>query len=332
MEVSAPLNTIGATDEVAIEQGKQPGRPPEPGHAGEGAGGRPHAVTGLAALVRACRPRQWVKNLLVLAAPGAAGMLVHPQVAAEVAGAFVSFCLLSSAGYLVNDVRDRREDARHPRRRRRPIASGEVSVAVALGAAFALTVLGLGLGFAVRPLLGMTGAGYLAITVSYSLWLRRVAIADIAIVAAGFVLRALAGGAATGIPVSRWFVMVTSFGALFLVAGKRYAEFRNRGEDAGTRSTLTAYSEDYLRFVMILAASVTTVAYCLWAFQGHGNDGISWYEITVAPFVLWLLRYGLLLHEGHGEAPEDVLLHDRFLMSMSGAWMGVFACAVYVGT
>lgn len=332
MEVSAPLNTIGATDEVAIEQGKPPGRPPEPGHAGEGAGSRSHAVMGFAALVRACRPRQWVKNLLVLAAPGAAGMLAHPQVAAEVAGAFVSFCLLSSAGYLVNDVRDRHEDARHPRRRRRPIASGEVSVAVALGAAFALTVLGLALGFAVRPLLGVTGAGYLAVTVSYSLWLRKVAIADIAIVAAGFVLRALAGGAATGIPVSRWFVMVTSFGALFLVAGKRYAEFRNRGEDAGTRSTLTAYSEDYLRFVMILAASVTTVAYCLWAFQGHGNDGISWYEITVAPFVLWLLRYGLLLHEGHGEAPEDMLLHDRFLMSMSGAWMGVFACAVYVGT
>lgn len=322
------MKTIEMAEEAAIEPATADGDvpPADPSRDASREGGR------LAALARACRPHQWVKNLLVLAAPGAAGVLTHQQIAVDVAGALVSFCLLSSAGYLVNDVHDRHEDALHPRRRRRPIAAGEVSVGLALATAAVLTVAGLALAFAIRPLLGATGAGYLLLTVSYSVWLRNVAVADIAIVAACFVLRALAGGAATGIPVSRWFVMVTSFGALFLVAGKRYAELRNRGEDGGTRSTLTAYSEDYLRFVMFLAASVTTVAYCLWAFQGHGGDGITWYEITVAPFVLWLLRYGLLLHEGHGEAPEDVLLHDRFLLSMSGVWVGVFACAVYVGT
>ncbi len=326
------MKTIDVADEAAIEPGAVSGHAPQADAARERAGGPSRSGGRVAALARACRPHQWVKNLLVLAAPGAAGVLTHQQIAVDVAGALVSFCLLSSAGYLLNDVHDRHEDALHPRRRRRPIAAGEVSVGLALATAAVLTVAGLALAFAIRPLLGATGAGYLLLTVSYSMWLRNVAVADIAIVAACFVLRALAGGAATGIPVSRWFVMVTSFGALFLVAGKRYAELRNRGEDSGTRSTLTAYSEDYLRFVMFLAASVTTVAYCLWAFQGHGGDGITWYEITVAPFVLWLLRYGLLLHEGHGEAPEDVLLHDRFLLSMSGAWVGVFACAVYVGT
>ncbi len=330
-EVSALLNAIEAAGEAAIEPVSV-----ELGQELAARSGVQSALAGdggLRALVRACRPRQWVKNLLVLAAPGAAGVLTQPHIAGELAGAFVCFCMLSSATYLINDVHDRHEDALHPRRRERPIAAGEVSVRLALATATALALAGLGSAFAIRPLLGVTGVGYLALTASYSLWLRRVAVADIAIVAAGFVLRALAGGAATGVPVSRWFVMVTSFGALFLVAGKRYAELGDDGPtNAVTRSTLSAYSKDYLRFVMIIAASVTTAAYCLWAFQGRGSDGLSWYEITVAPFVLWLLRYGLLLHEGQGEAPEEVLLHDRFLLTMSGAWVGVFACAVYVGT
>lgn len=172
----------------------------------------------------------------------------HPHVAAELAGAFACFCALSSATYLINDVHDRHEDARHPRRRERPIAAGEVSVRLALRTAAALALCGLGGAFAIRPLLGVTGAGYLALTAAYSLWLRRVAVADIAIVAAGFVLCALAGGAATGVPVSRWFVMVASFGALFLVAGKRSAELGDGEHDTVTRSTLTTYSKDYLRF------------------------------------------------------------------------------------
>ncbi len=324
-EVTARVSAIDAVDRADIETpaaiADRPGAPPIAGPAARGR-----------ALLRACRPRQWVKNLLVVAAPGAAGVLSHPHVAVEVAGAFICFCMLSSATYLLNDVHDRHEDALHARRRHRPIACGEVPVGLALAAAAVLAATGLGLGFAIRPLLGLTGLGYLTLTAAYSFWLRKVAVADIAIVAAGFVLRALAGGAATGVPVSRWFVMVTSFGALFVVAGKRYAELRASGQMAAARSTLAAYSQDYLRFVMMLAASVTTVAYCLWAFEGHGSDGISWYEITVAPFVLWLLRYGLLLHEGHGEAPEEVLLHDRFLIVMSGAWVGIYACAVYVGT
>lgn len=273
-----------------------------------------------------------MKNLLVVAAPGAAGVLTHPAVAARVAAAFACFCLLASCTYLLNDVRDREEDARHPRRRLRPIAARELSVRTAVILAVALGVAGLGAAFAVSLALGGVAAGYLLLTGSYSLWLRSIAVADIAAIAGCFVLRAMAGGAAAEVPVSRWFVMVTSFGALFLVSGKRYAELRNEGVASSTRASLKAYSEGYLRLVMILAASVATAAYCLWAFQGRGQDGIIWYEMTVLPFVLWLLRYGLLIDQGAGQAPEELVLGDTFLMAMSGIWVALFACAVYVGT
>lgn len=286
----------------------------------------------LAALLSACRPRQWAKNLLVIAAPAAGGALAHGDVALRVAAAFVCFCLLASAGYLINDVHDRELDASHPRRGRRPIAAGEVSVPLALATATSLIVVGLTLAFLVSISFGIVAFCYLALTIGYSLLLRELAIADIVAVAACFVLRAIAGGVATGVPASRWFVMVASFGALFLVAAKRYAELRSEETDSVSRPSLHAYTESYLRFVVLLAASVATSAYCLWAFSGHRQDGISWYELTVLPYLLWMLRYGLLVEQGHGEAPEELVLGDGFLMAMSGVWIALFGCAVYVGT
>jgi decaprenyl-phosphate phosphoribosyltransferase len=287
----------------------------------------------LGALVRACRPRQWIKNVLVVAAPGAAGILTHPEVAGEVVLAFACFCLLSSSTYLLNDVHDRHEDRHSPRKRERPIAAGELPVRAAVVAALGLAIGGLALAAAVRPALAGVGAGYLALTASYTLWWRSVAVADIAAVAGGFVLRALAGGVATSVPVSRWFMLVTSFGALFLVAGKRYAELTG-GEQGGrapvARASLSAYSAQYLRFVLGLAATVATTGYCLWAFQRAHSAKLSWYELTVIPFVLWLLRYALLLDRGEGQAPEELVLHDGFLRSMTAAWLAVFVCGVYV--
>jgi decaprenyl-phosphate phosphoribosyltransferase len=288
-----------------------------------------HATVG--ALVRACRPRQWLKNVLVVAAPAAAGILTQPDVAGKVAVAFVCFCMLSSSTYLLNDLHDREEDRHDPTRRRRPIAAGQLSVRVAVGAALLLALGGLALAAAVHPALAAVGAGYLALTASYTLWLRSVAVADIAAVAGGFVLRALAGGAATSVPLSRWFMLVTSFGALFVVAGKRYAELTGGKPAAVTRrASLSAYSERYLRFVLGLAATVTTTGYCLWAFQRAHSAKLSWYELTVIPFVLWLLRYALLLDGGEGRTPEELVLQDRFLLSMSAAWLTVFVTGVYV--
>jgi decaprenyl-phosphate phosphoribosyltransferase len=267
----------------------------------------------------------------VFAAPGAAGVLSHPDVAREVILTFVCFCMLSSASYLLNDVHDRHEDRRHPRRRSRPIASGEVSVRHAAATAVALVAGGLGLAAVVRPALAGVGAGYLALTGSYTLWWRGVAVADIAAVAGGFVIRALAGGVATSVPVSRWFVIVTSFGALFLVAGKRYAELREAGQGTVQRASLRAYSAEYLRLVVGITAAVTITAYCLWAFQRSHHDQLSWFELTIIPFVLWLLRYALLLDRGDGHTPEELVLGDDFLLSMSGVWLALFVVGVYVG-
>jgi decaprenyl-phosphate phosphoribosyltransferase len=282
------------------------------------------------ALVRACRPRQWVKNVLVVAAPAAAGILGQPDVAGKVVLTFVCFCMLSSATYLLNDVHDRQEDRCSERKRSRPVASGELSVGLAVAAALVLAVGGLALAAAVRPALAGVGAGYLVLTGCYTLWWRSIAIADIAAVAGGFVLRALAGGVATSIQVSRWFMLVASFGALFLVAGKRYAELCESERSGVVRASLRDYSLRYLRFVVGLAATVTTTAYCLWAFQRAHHAKLSWYELTVIPFVLWLLRYALLLDRGEGQAPEETVLHDGFLLSMSAAWAAVFVCGVYV--
>lgn len=286
----------------------------------------------LPAIVRACRPRQWLKNVLVVSAPAAAGALVWPEVPERLIATFIAFCALSSSTYLLNDLHDRAEDRLHDRRRTRPIAAGEVSASLAVAVAIALAVGGLALAFAVRPWLAAVGVGYLLLTGSYTLWWRQIAVADIAAVASGFILRALAGAVATDVAVSRWFLAVTSFGALFLVAGKRYAELRaaSSGSVTTKRASLEAYSERYLLFVVGLAATVTTTAYCLWAFQRSHQARLSWYELTVIPFVLWLLRYALLIDRGASETPDELVLGDRFLLIVGAAWAALFVAGVYV--
>ncbi|MHB8532441.1 MAG: decaprenyl-phosphate phosphoribosyltransferase [Solirubrobacteraceae bacterium] len=284
----------------------------------------------LVAMIQACRPRQWTKNLLVIAAPGAGGALLHAEVPGRLVLTFICFCALSSATYLLNDIHDRAEDRAHPRRRMRPIAAGRLPVPLAAVTAVVLALAGLGLAFAVRPWLAAVGGAYVVLTTSYTLWWRSVAVADLAAISGGFVLRALAGGVATNIALSRWFLLVTSFGALFVVAGKRYAELRTPGAAGRTRALLAQYTENYLRLVIGIAASVTTIAYCLWAFQRSHQARLSWYELTVVPLVLWLLRYGLLLEQGAGDAPEELVLRDRFLLIVTAAWLALFVAGVYV--
>jgi len=175
----------------------------------------------------------------------------------------------------------------------------------------------------------MIGAGYLALTACYTLWWRSVAVADIAAVAGGFVLRALAGGVATSVPVSRWFMLVTSFGALFLVAGKRYAELSESSTLAARRSTLRSYSIGSLRALLAVSATLAGAAYAMWAFT-RPEHGV-WYELSMVSFVLWLARYAVLLGRGAGQAPEELILRDRVLLALSVAWALLFLCGVYVG-
>ena len=283
------------------------------------------------ATVRAVRPRQWVKNLLVLAAPLAAGRLFEPAVIKGTALAFVAFCLISAAVYLVNDVRDVAEDRQHPTKRFRPIAAGELKPATALVLAAVLGACGLALGFVVSMPLGITMAVYVALQLLYSAYLKHLPVVDLAMVASAFLLRAIAGGVATGIPLSQWFLLVAAFGSFFMVAGKRYSEMKALGGEAGTRRSLTRYSESYLRFAWMMAAVMVLISYSLWAFENRGNGalGVPWTAISIAPFTLGLLQYALEVDAGTADEPEEVVLNDRVLQGLGVVWVAVISAAVF---
>lgn len=284
------------------------------------------------AAIRAVRPRQWVKNVLVGAAPLAAGRLFEPGVVGDVVLAFFAFCLVSSAIYLVNDVHDVDEDRLHPRKRFRPIAAGQLSVSVALVLAAVLGASGLTLGFVVAPPLGVVLVVYVVLQVAYSLFFKHLPVVDLAMVSAGFLLRAIAGGVATGIPLSQWFLLVAAFGSLFMVAGKRYSELKALGAAAGTRRSLDRYSESYLRFTWMLAAVLVVTCYSLWAFQNPGSPalGVPWTAVSIAPFTLGLLQYALEVDAGQAGEPEDVVLHDHVLQAIGVVWLLTIAVGVYL--
>ena len=277
------------------------------------------------------RPRQWVKNLLVVAAPLAAGRLFEPAIIKGAALAFVAFCLASAAVYLVNDVRDVEEDRQHPTKRFRPIAAGEVKPATALALAAVLGVCGLTLAFFVSLPLGITILVYVVLQLLYSAYLKHLPVVDLAVVASAYLLRAIAGGVATGIPLSQWFLLVAAFGSFFMVSGKRYSEMKSLGSDAGTRRSLTRYSESYLRFAWMMSAVMVLISYSLWAFEnrGTGTLGIPWTAISIAPFTLALLQYALEVDAGTAGEPEEVVLKDRVLQGLGLVWLAVICIAVF---
>ncbi len=286
----------------------------------------------LPAAIRAMRPRQWIKNVLVVTAPLAAGRLLERDVIVSAAQAFVAFCLISATVYLINDVRDVEEDRLHPRKRFRPIAAGELRPAAALVLATITAVAGFAIAFWTSVPLVITLAVYLVVQIVYSMFLKHLPVVDLAIVASGFLLRAIAGGVATGIPLSQWFLLVASFGSLFMVGGKRYSELKGVGAEAGTRRSLERYSESYLRFVWMLAAVMVLISYSLWAFENRGHPylGVPWTALSIAPFTLGLLQYALEVDTGNAGEPEEVVLHDHVLQGIGVAWLLVISVAVFV--
>jgi decaprenyl-phosphate phosphoribosyltransferase len=302
--------TPGLTTPVAIAV---------PSAAVDAAGG----IRRTSALLRAMRIRQWTKNLLVVGAPVASGRVLEPSVLLGCAVAFALFCAAASCVYLLNDVRDVEEDRRHPQKRYRAIAAGELSPRVAVVVATLLGVGAVTAGFAWAPNLGMTFVTYLAVQAGYCLALKDQPAIDLAVISSGFLLRAVAGGTAAGLTMSPWFLLVATFGSLFMVAGKRYSEIHRLGPAAGTRRSLELYSESYLRFIWSMAAGVTVVVYILWALNGveAQSDGLAWGAMSVAPFVLGLLRYAADIDRGTAESPEDIVLNDRHLQAIGAVWL-----------
>jgi decaprenyl-phosphate phosphoribosyltransferase len=282
-------------------------------------------------LFKLARPKQWAKNVLVFAAPFAAGRLDESGPLRDSAIAFVCFCLAAAGTYYINDARDAEADRLHPKKRTRPIAMGVVPVPLAFVLGGVLLVAGIGLSFAASPELAATVAGYVVLTTLYSNWLKHIAVVDIVAVAAGFVLRAVGGATATGVDISQWFFIVTSFGSLFMVAGKRGAEAAEMGDDAEAfRSVLGAYTTQYMSYLRSVTSSAVLLAYCQWTFEKAAETDMSipYYQLSILPAVMAVLRYALVLDQGKGSAPEEIILKDRPLQVIGLVWVLIFGIGV----
>ncbi len=285
------------------------------------------------ALVRTARIRQWPKNLLVFAGPGAAGVLTHAIPLARTLVAFAVLCVVASGTYFVNDAVDAEADRQHPTKRRRPVASGLLGRNIAIAIGGGLMALGVGVGTVLEWRLGVVVVIYVILQFAYTLSLKHQPIFDLVAVAAGFVLRAIAGAVAVPVPISEWFLIVATFGSLLMVTGKRMAEHAELGPDRGShRPALDEYSQSFLRTVLAISAGGAIIGYCLWAFSlqtALAHRDPIWYQLSVVPMIIALLRYTFLVEKGKGAHPEELVFSDHPLQVLGAVWVLLFALGVY---
>lgn len=284
------------------------------------------------AVLLSLRPRQWVKNFFVFAGLIFSQSLFTPLVWPALA-AFAIFCALSGAIYLFNDLADVEKDRLHPTKRRRPIASGALSVPA--GAAIGvLTLVGsLVAAYALSARFGVVATVYAALLTAYSVWLKHVVILDVLTVAIGFVLRAVAGAAAIGVEISGWLVICTILVALFLALGKRRHEYLTlHGDAAAHRPILAEYSESFLDQMVAVVTASTVTAYALYTMSPDtvAKFHTRWLPLTL-PFVLYgVFRYLYLLYRRDlGGNPSDLLLSDRALLINTVLWMVALLLVIY---
>jgi decaprenyl-phosphate phosphoribosyltransferase len=288
------------------------------------------------AAFRSLRPRQWVKNVLVFVAPAAAGKLGHASTVGHAFAAFAIFAAVASGMYLMNDVLDAEADRAHPEKRRRPVAAGHIRIGEALAIGAVLAVGGLvAAWFTAGWRLTVVMALYVGISAAYNLWVKYLAVVELASVASGFVLRAIAGGVATRVPLSDWFLAVTSFVALFIVTGKRFAEYRSLGENREAhRPVLREYTPTFLQSSLTLTATASVTTFCLWAFDrtglgAHPSHHVLWTQLTVVPFTIAVLHVLRVLDAGGGAAPEELALRDHWLHLLGALWLLFFLIGIY---
>ncbi len=286
-------------------------------------------------IIKALRPRQWVKNVLVFLAPIAAlgddrYTYDYREVLVQVLVAFVVFSLAASCVYLVNDARDVEADRAHPTKRFRPIAAGVVPEWLAYSLAVVLGAVSLVGSWLVTPDLALVIAVYIAIQLAYCFGLKHQPVIDICIVSSGFLIRAIAGGVAADVRLSQWFLLVMAFGSLFMAAGKRYAELQlAERTGAKIRKSLESYTSSYLRFVWTLSATAMVVCYSLWAFERDGTDA-GWFAVTIIPITVAILRYAVDVDGGMAGEPEEIVLKDRVVQLLGLAWIGTLGAAIFL--
>ncbi len=292
-------------------------------------------MTGLTGLLKALRPRQWVKNLLVFlpllfavdlvwSADDLTTLLPH---LGRLLALVAAFCAAASAVYLLNDLADREADRQHPIKCRRPIASGEVPAWLALVGTLALALVSLVVMYFLGWPLVLAGIIYLAINVAYSAGLKRVALVDVMLVASGYVLRAVAGAVAVGAAPSPWLYAVTAAGALFIVVGRRYAEARLAGDEPSEqRGTLQHYAPPLGGQLLTLAATAALVSYTLYTVEGENLPANNAMLLTAPLVIFGLFRYLYLLNNSQdAESPELLMMRDAPLLVSIVVWLAVSA-------
>ncbi len=301
-------------------------------------------------ILKSARPRQWLKNVAVFTTILFTGQLFEPAQFASTAWAFVSFCLLSSSNYVLNDILDAPKDRKHPFKKFRPIASGELSARAAKIVSFLLGAGGLFIAASIGSSFFLLALGFLLLQYSYSLILKHIAVIDILAITTAYFLRVYAGEAATGYHISVWLALTALSLALFLAIGKRRAELTLIQGYKGvvpqdTRTTLSHYSEKLLDTYTAMFANSTFLSYAFYTFferpTTHGfffrnyNEFLidfperKWMMITI-PFVLFgIMRYMQLIYEGKGESPEKVLTSDKALLITVILWSMSVVFVVY---
>jgi 4-hydroxybenzoate polyprenyltransferase len=292
-------------------------------------------VRQLKQLLISLRPHQWTKNAVVLAALIFAERLFHGPSVLRASEAFVVFCLLSGAVYLVNDLVDLEGDRHHPVKRLRPLASGALATSAAKAAALGLALLGLGGALALGMGFAMVAALYYGAMMAYSLFLKNIVVVDVLVVAMGFVLRALAGAVAIDVAFSQWLLICTLLFALFLALAKRRHELTLlAGGAAEHRRILGEYSPYLLDQMIAVVTASTVVSYALYTLAPEtvarlGTDRLVW----TLPFVLYgVLRYLYLVHRREeGGNPSKVLLNDRPILVTVALWAATVVALIYHG-
>jgi len=281
-------------------------------------------------LVRLSRPSHWLKNGFVLAALVFARKVTDAEALVRAAGAFAAFCLASSAIYALNDVVDRREDAQHPSKRNRPVASGAVGAGLAVGLSVVLASAGVGLSLVIGWAFAATVGAYLVLMLAYVAGLRRVAILDVLVIASGFVIRAYAGGAAIHVEVSYWLLLCTLTLSLFLGFAKRESERVALGEDASATRPIAwgLYTERTLAHMMTVSAGLAIVTYMLYTVSERTIREVAhheWMFITVLPVLYAVFRFYHMAITGRAGDPVDMVRRDPAFVIALVVWLAMVA-------
>ncbi len=286
---------------------------------------------------RLLRPLQWVKNGLIFLpflfaidiAWATDDLEYVPALLGRLAVVFLGFCSLSSGVYVFNDLMDRDADRAHPRKRHRPIASGKVRVPLAVLLIAVLAAAGL---VAMGPSLLLVSAIYLTINVAYCLGGKNLVLLDVFAVASGYVIRAVSGALAIDVDPSPWLYATTGAGALFIVLGRRYAEVRLAGEDAGRqRPVLGRYSQPFITQLLTVSATAALLSYTLYTIEAENLPDNNAMLFTLPLVALGLFRYLYLLnHSSDAEAPEQLMVRDLPLLATVVAWLAVSATVLLI--